>query len=293
SVIDTAKGVNIIVSENSSDIARFIGNECLESPQKPLLAIPTTTGTGSEASYVAVITDTKTDTKMFFLSYHLFPRVAILDPRMTQTCPASIIAATAMDALSHAMEAYIGLQKNPMSDAYAISAINLIREHLLEAVKESKSGNHRFGLANAACMAGIAFSSSMPGVVHTLGQAVGAVCHLHHGAAMAIFLPIGLEYNLAKRATEIGELLLPLGGRDIYANTPQESRHTKVIELVKDLRLSLSQLTKLPISLSQAGVDRERFEDISKYAVGDGTILYNAEDISYDDILQLLEKAYD
>ncbi len=136
---------------------------------------------------------------MAFTSYFLLPQIAILDPRMTLSLPPHITAATGMDALTHAVEAFYCIQKNPLSDGYAISAIRLIRENLIEAVKKWKEQRCPASMANAATMAGIAFSNSMVGMVHSLGHATGSVAHVPHGVAMSIFLPFGMEFNLEKK----------------------------------------------------------------------------------------------
>jgi alcohol dehydrogenase len=224
SVIDTAKGVNLVVTQNSDDLSRFAGYQVLDKPMKPFAVIPTTAGTGSEVTQVAVISDTDRGLKMAFTSQYMLPHIAVLDPRMTLTLPPSMTAATGMDALSHAMESMISLQKNPLSDAYAMAAIKLIAENLPAAVEKGNNADIRLNMANAATLAGIAFSNAMVGVVHSLGHATGAVCHLPHGLAMSIFLPVGLEYNLEKEGKTIGEMLLPLAGEAVYLNTPEKLR---------------------------------------------------------------------
>jgi alcohol dehydrogenase class IV len=123
--------------QNSDDLMKFEGADRLKSPVKPLIVVPTTAGTGSEVTFVAVIKDKKKKVKMSFASHLLFPKVAIIDPRMTQTMPPFITAATGMDALTHAMEAYTCIQKNPISDAYA--AIQLIATNLIKAVSDGKN----------------------------------------------------------------------------------------------------------------------------------------------------------
>jgi alcohol dehydrogenase len=189
SVMDTAKGINIVVSEKADDLMKFSGGHVLKRALKPLIAIPTTAGTGSEVTMVAVIKDHEKHLKMLFVSYFLLPDVSIVDPRMTLTLPPSITAATGMDALSHAVEAYTCLAKNPLSDAHAVAAITLISENLVNVVKNPGDKNRRLAMANAATLAGIAFSNSMVGMVHTLGHSVGSVCGVPHGTAMAILLP--------------------------------------------------------------------------------------------------------
>ncbi|MEN6570642.1 MAG: iron-containing alcohol dehydrogenase [Anaerolineaceae bacterium] len=293
SVIDTAKGVNIVVTENSDDLLKFSGAEMLKKPMKPFIVIPTTAGTGSEVTCVAVISDPSRNLKMSFTSNFLYPRAAILDPRMTLTLPPMITAATGMDALTHAVEAYISMQKNPLSDAYAWKAIEIIAKTLPGVVKDGNDRKGRLALANASTMAGIAFSNSMVGIVHNLGHATGGVCHVPHGIAMSIFLPFGLQYNLKKVSAEIGELLLPLAGEEVFSKTPQEARAEKVIEAIHDLKDELFELCRLPRTLKEANVVREKLPEIANAALNDGASTYNVEEVDYNDALAVLERAYE
>ena len=136
SVIDTAKGTRMILSQEKEDLMDLAGCELISYGKHiPFVAIPTTSGTGSEATLVAVILNKIQNIKMEFISYFLVPDVAVLDPRMTLTLPKRITASTGMDALCHAIEGFTCLQKNPMSDAYAISAIEIIRDNLIKAVE--------------------------------------------------------------------------------------------------------------------------------------------------------------
>ncbi len=293
SAIDTAKGVNMVITLNSDDLGKFSGAQVLNKPMKPFIVVPTTSGTGSEVTLVAVISDTDRDLKMLFTSHHLLPDVAVLDPRMTLTLPPSMTAATGMDALSHAMEGYIGLQQNPMSDAYAMAAIKLISQNLLKAVKKGKNSNIRLTMANAATMAGIAFSNSMVGMVHSLGHAAGAICHIPHGIAMSIFLPFGLEYNIEKEGKRIGEMLLPLAGENIYLNTPVEKRADATIKAVRALQQELYNICGLPMNLKEAGVARTKLDQIAQKSMDDGALGYNPEAVTQENALHILKKAYE
>jgi len=243
SVMDTAKGVNIVVSENADDLMKFSGAGALKRALRPLVVIPTTSGTGSEVTLVAVVKDHERHLKMAFVSYFLLPNVAILDSRMTLTLPPAITAATAMDAMAHAIEAYTGLAKNPMSDANAIAAINLISNNLLSVIKNPSDREGRLALANGATLAGAAFSNSMVGVVHTLGHATGAVCGVPHGVCMSILLPYGLEYNMHKNAHFTGELLLPLAGAEVYAGTPKHLRAEGVVAFIRKMNRDMHNNT--------------------------------------------------
>lgn len=292
SPIDTAKGVNILVSEGADDLMKFMGADVLERKLRPLVVIPTTSGTGSEVTQVAVISDTKRNVKMAFASRRLLPDVAILDSRMTLTMPPKITAATGMDALAHAMEAYTGMQKNPLSDAYACAAIQLLAAHLVEVVADGKNKELRLALANAATMAGIAFSNSMVGVVHSLGHAAGGISHIPHGVAMSIFLPYGLEYNYPQNEHLLADLLLLLGGAELYAVTPNEERAFKTISLVKELQWKLYKSCQLPLNLREAGVEEHQLGAIARAAIADGSVISNPRELEYDDALNLLKKAF-
>jgi alcohol dehydrogenase len=179
SVIDSAKGMNIVISENTTDIIQFAGHDRIKNFQQPLIVIPTTSGTGSEVTLVAVVADKEKDKKMLFTSTKLLPSVAIIDPRMTLSLPPKLTAATGIDALTHAVEAFSCLQKNPVSDAYAFSAIKSVSENLINVVKNGNDEQGRFELAVASTSAGVAFSNSMVGAVHGIGHTVGALAHVY------------------------------------------------------------------------------------------------------------------
>ena len=302
SVMDTAKGINIVVSEKADDLMKFSGGHVLKRALKPLIARPTTAGTGSEVTMVAVIKDHEKHQKMLFVSYFLLPDVSIVDSRMTLTLPPAISAATGMDALSHAVEAYTCLAKNPLSDAHAIAAITLIRENLIDVVKNPGDKNRRLAMANAATLAGIAFSNSMVGMVHTLGHSVGSVCGVPHGVAMAVLLPYGLEYNRHKNGHLTAELLLPLAGTNVYAVTSKDQRTDTVIALIRKMNQDLHDATGgrharfFKEVLDKEGkqmVPREKLPDIAKTALSDGSIFYNPEDLDYNDFLMVMEAAWE
>lgn len=302
SVLDTAKGANIMVSEETDDLLAFSGAGMLKHRLKPLIAIPTTAGTGSETTQAAVIKDHARHQKMIFVSYFLLPDAAVLDSRMTLTLPPAITAATAMDALTHAMEAYTCLAKNPLSDASAISAIELIAEHLMPVMKQPDHREGRLALAVAATLAGMAFSNAMVGMVHNIGHATGAVCGVPHGTCMAILLSYGLEYNLHRNGHLTAELLLALEGADVYARTPRHQRAQRVIARVREMNQSLHDITQgqHPRCLREiydrdgnAAVPFERLSDIAAAAKNDGAAIINPEDLDDEDYRMVLEHAWD
>jgi alcohol dehydrogenase len=301
SVMDTAKGVNIMVSENADDLIPFSVAGTLTRPLKPLLAVPTTAGTGSEVTLVAVIADHERNLKMLFTSYFLMPDVAVLDPRMTQSLPPAITAATAMDALTHAVEAFTCLAKNPISDAHALLAIELISQNLLNVVKVPSDLNGRLALAVGANLAGVAFSNAMVGMVHTLGHSVGAVCGVHHGTCMAILLPYGLEYNMHKNGHLTAQLLLPLAGVRSYAKTPAHLRAQQVVATIRLMNQRLHQETggrhfrffkEVTGPDGTAQVPVEKLDAIAEKAQGDGTLFYNPEELDHDDLMMVMSHAW-
>lgn len=289
SVIDTAKGVRMLISQNVQDINDLMGNEILKyGIHVPFIVIPTTAGTGSEVTLVAVIEDKIKNVKMEFISYFLLPDVAILDPKMTVSLPKKATASTGMDALCHAIEAYSCIQKNPMSDSYAISAISLIRDNLLNAVENGNDEEARLNMANASLMAGVAFSNSMVGLVHAIGHSIGAVCHIPHGDAISILLPYVMEYNLDKCEEIYAKLLLFFGTEEEYMNTPKEKRAEKLIEKVRNMINDLHEKTGLPNKLE---ISDEEIEKVAKTAINDGAIIVNPKKADFEDIVEILRKA--
>ncbi|MDP1445381.1 MULTISPECIES: iron-containing alcohol dehydrogenase [Acinetobacter] len=293
SVIDTSKATNILVSEGGDDLLKYSGAHNLPKPLKPFFVIPTTSGTGSEVTMVAVVSDTEKNLKMPFASYYLMPHAAILDPRMTQTLPPHLTAMTAMDAMTHAVEAYTCMAANPISDAYATAAVKKVSENLFKVLDNPSDAQGRLELAQASTMAGIAFSNSMVGLVHSLGHALGAVAHLPHGLCMNLFLPYVLEYNKEVNGGKIAELLLPLAGPDIYAQTPGHLRADKAIATIQAMRDRIYALTKLPRTLSETGkVSEAHLDEVAEKALNDGSIIYNPKEATLEDLKTILKKAW-
>ena len=295
SVIDTAKGVRMLLSQDMDDILEVWGCENLTMGHRiPFIAVPTTSGTGSESTLVAVIKNEARKLKMEFISYYLQPDVAVLDVRMTETLPPRMTASTGMDALCHAIEAYSCLQKNPVSDAYAEKAIELIRDNLETAAAHGHNREARLAMANASMMAGAAFSNSMVGIIHAIGHALGGVCHVPHGDAMTVLLPHGMAYNYANEKTRdlYGRLLLPLAGEEVYFSTPREQRGKQAIKEVWSLRKRLHRSCGLPVRLREFDVDPKDFPQVAQTAVNDGAMIVNPRKADVEDVIGILKKAY-
>lgn len=302
SVLDSAKAVNIIVSENASDLMQFSGYGNVKRKLRPLVAVPTTAGTGSEVTTIAVIANHEKNIKMIFGSVFLIPDIAIIDSRMTKTLPPDITAFTGMDALTHAVEAYYCLAKNPLSDTTALSAIQLIAHNLINVVKRPSDTDGRLSLALGSHLAGMAFSNSMVGMVHNIGHAIGGVCNVPHGVCMNILLPYGLEYNMHKSSRYIAELLYPLAGDAVYNKTPKKEKPHKTVEYIRKLIQDLNDATdgKHPRFLKEVVdrngnqmIPREKLPDIAKTALSDPAQFYNPEDLDYQDYIAVLEAAWE
>lgn len=292
SVIDTAKGVRMLLSQNKEDINELMGNEILNYGKHiPFIVVPTTSGTGSEVTLVAVIEDKIKNLKMEFISYFLLPDVAVLDPEMTMTLPKKATASTGIDALCHAIEAYTCIQKKPLSDAYAISAIKIIMDNIEIAVKNGENKKARLSMANASLMAGISFSNSMVGLVHAIGHSIGAVSKVPHGDAISILLPYVMEYNFDVVKEEYAKIALYTIPEECI-NKSEEERAVLLIGKVKSLIKKLNEETGLPKRLKDVKINKNDFEKIAQTSINDGAIIVNPKKADIMDIINILEKAY-
>ena len=301
SVLDTGKGVWLNVSLGVADLNSMVGSGHLPVLNYPFIAVPTTSGTGSEVTKVAVVSDPDKGRKLLFNSDNLQPDFAILDSRLTASLPPFLSSITGMDALSHAVEAYTCLGKNPLSDQLALSAVSLIRDNLKKAVEEPEKLEHRRALALASNMAGLAFSNSMVGLVHSIGHSVGSVCHAPHGSCMAVLLAPVLRYNQEKIEPILANLLEPLTGKERAEAIPPGKKASVAIEEIEKLNLRLKELTgeRHPVKLSdiksrngESLVSEKDFELIAQTALGDGSIIYNPLEARKEDILHILRNAY-
>ncbi len=284
-IIDTAKAANIVHTHGGDLVADYSGSQTLPGPLNPFVAIPTTAGTGSEVTQAAVIYDDASGLKLSFVDAHMRPDLAILDPLLTIGLPPRLTAATGMDALTHAIEAWTSLECNPFSNALALHAIRLIVRCLLSAVIDGKDIAARKGMMTAATMAGVAFDHAMVGVVHAMAHALEAVAHVHHGTANSILLPWGMEYNRNVCNDKYAEL----GPRMGLANSRSVDA---VINQIKALQYELKRKCGLPMTLREAGVTKDQLPQIAALAVQDGTCVYNPRDVEEAEILKVLEHAW-
>ncbi len=297
SVIDTTKGAAASLACEGVDFATLQGSEILHADLPPFIAVPTTAGTGSEVTLVAVVADTKKHAKLSFTSYKLVPHVAILDPALTSSLPPKLTATTGMDALTHAVEAYTSIQKNPVSDAFAVKAIELIAENLPVACRDGANADARTSLALASLMAGAAFSNAMVGIVHAIGHSLGGLCHIPHGQAMMMLLPHCVRFNLDRgiHAGVYGQLLgalAPARAAALEAGADADARDAAFVEHLFSLNEQYRDGYGVPLKLAELGVAREDLPAVAKQARYDGAALYNQTEITLEDALAILEAAY-
>lgn len=212
SVIDTAKVANLLAVKGGK-LQEHMGAYLLDSSETlfPAIVIPTTAGTGSEVTKVAVIADPDNDVKLPFAEDQFLPQLAILDPNMTVSMPGKLTAATGMDALTHAIEAYVDKEWSPASDALALHAITLISGNILQACAKPNDLQARGAMQVGSFLAGVAFSHSMVGMVHGIAHALGGVYHIPHGLANALVLPEVMAYNLEARIDRYADIALAMG----------------------------------------------------------------------------------
>ena len=268
-----------------------------------LIAVPTTAGTGSEVSPAAVLTVPGLSRKVTLVDYSLVPDVAIVEPKLTLTMPPNVTADTGVDALTHALEAGVSIFASPFTDAFCMQAINLILEALPQAYADGSDLRARTAMANAATIAGLAFSNAFLGVNHALAHAIGARFGIAHGRANGILLPHVLRYNAqvptkfmpapgygayvaGEKYAQMG-WVIGLGGRS--AADRREHLFTAVDELL--------DAVEIPRSLAAAGVARAEFDaalpDLVKTAFGDPSLRTNPRMPLLRELAGLLQAAYE
>jgi len=274
SVIDSSKVLNMLIAENKDSLRELVGVDIIKNRGVPFIVIPTTAGTGSEVTSVAVIFDEDSNSKMAFASSLLMPDVAVIDYVTTQTLPKKLTASSGIDALSHAIEAYISIQSNPVSRALAFEAVKIIWENLPAAVKDKENIKARENMLNASLLAGMAFSNSMVGIVHSLAHSAGSVLHIPHGVAVSLFLVAGIKENAAASAKELSELLNAVAYMNEYRGTTKQRAERFVYFLEKFVN-RIKKEAGLPSTLKDVGFKNEQEDEIIKLATRDGSSIFS------------------
>lgn len=283
SPIDVAKAVSVMATHPGT-IADYMGLDKFTRPGVPLMAVPTTAGTGSEATMFSIITDTIDDVKMLIGSPFLMPQVALVDPLLTLKMPRGLTAATGLDALTHAIEAYVSLKAQPMTDVLALSAIGLISEYLPLAWGDPENREARARTMLGALQAGIAFSNASVALVHGMSRPIGALFHVPHGVSNAALLGAVMEFSLPGNPERYADVARAMGVGNGSQDLPgvAQAGAAKVKNLIGMLEVP---------TLSALGVTREKLDPVVQKmaadAIASGSPGNNPRQASQEEIVQL------
>ena len=253
SPIDSMKAIGSLV-RNGGNISDYMG-KVIDVEMPPMVAIPTTAGTGSEATQFTIITDTKKDIKMLLKGKVLIPSLAVIDPQFTMTAPPKITAATGLDALCHAVEAYTSRKAQTLSDTFAMSAVKRIFKYLPVAFHDGKNEEARVQMSVAALEAGIAFNNASVTLIHGMSRPIGALFHVAHGLSNAMLMKECLSFALEGAYDRFADL-----GRAIGAAIQEDSDQT-ASEKFLDAVVALTEELETP-TLAEFGIDKERFFEV-------------------------------
>ena len=285
SSMDTAKGIGIVATNPEfADIVSLEGVAPTKHKSVPIIALPTTAGTGAEVTINYVIIDEERQAKMVCVDPNDIPAVAIVDPELMYSLPKGLTAATGMDALTHAIEGYITKGAWIMSDMYELQAIKMIAEHLPTAVEEPTNPVGREGMALAQYIAAQAFSNVGLGLVHGMAHPMGSLHDIPHGVANALLLPTIMEFNMPTRVEKYGVIAQHMGV-DTTGMTPEEAAQAAV-----DAVRALSIRVGIPQHLSDLGITEADIPALADQALADVCTPGNPRDVTLDDILALYKK---
>ncbi|HQJ08757.1 MAG TPA: iron-containing alcohol dehydrogenase [Deltaproteobacteria bacterium] len=285
SAIDTAKGMCILLTEGGS-LRDFNGIQLLSRLQTPHIVIPTTAGTGSEVTTAAVIMDKEMGQKRLLVENYNAPRLAVLDPKMTEKLPKLLTASTGMDAMTHAVEALHSLQHEPVTDGLALHAIRLLFKYLPVCVENGSDLHARGQVQIAATLAGWAFGNAMVGNVHAMAHSIGAVAHVPHGIANGILLADCMEFNVEEAQEGYAMMAEAIGVREKGMDDLEAAK--AAIEAMRDFtRNKISH----PQKLSEFGVKQADIEKAADMSLSDGAIVNNPRLVmDASEILGIFEK---
>jgi len=282
SPLDCAKAISVVAT-HGGDVRTYADRSKITGPVLPLIAIPTTAGTGSEVTFGAVITDSTAKFKFTVKHFHTAPKIALIDPQLTLTMPPALTAATGMDALTHAIEGYTALVAEPIGDALALSAIELIARYLRTAVHDGQNLEARAGMLMGSLLAGIAFSHSDVAGVHCIAEALGGKYDTPHGVCNAVVLPEMMDYNLDYCQEQYARVATAMG----LTSTSVEDGARLAVEAVRQLARDVH----LP-SFRSLGVREADFAEIAHNSAINGSNKDNPRPMEPDDYLQVLQRLW-
>lgn len=284
SAMDAAKAISVLLTHDGI-VEDYEGAFALKNAVLPIVAIPTTAGTGSEVTFFSVITDTRRQFKMSLLDYRIGPVLALLDSDITATLPPHIAAATGMDALTHAIEAYTGKPANPISDGLALHAIRLIAQHLKPAVQEPDNREAREQMLIASLIAGMAFGNADIASVHCISEAIGGMYDTPHGIGNAIFLPFVFSHNRDADLRRHADVAYALGiDPNLSAVDAAQAGVDQLFRMNRELGI--------PRFADVAGVREEDFTAIAQKSKSNISDASNIKDMTVESYLDVIRAAY-
>ena len=288
SPLDTMKSIAVLASDGGDDITVYMGKE-ISAAVPPMVAIPTTAGTGSEATQFSIINDTKNNVKMLLKGKVMLPELAIVDPQFTMTAPPRVTVNTGLDALCHAVEAYTSRKAQTMSDVFAVSAVKRIFKSLPVAFHDGKNEEARIEMSIAALEAGIAFNNASVTLIHGMSRPIGALFHIAHGMSNAILMNGCLRFAVSGAYDRFGQL-----GREIGAATAEDDDVTAANKFLDALDALTTEL-EAP-TLASAGVDKDQFfgliDKMAHDAMVSGSPQNTKRDITEEDVKELYKQLW-
>lgn len=283
---DCAKGI-ALVATNGGSIKDYEGVDQSTEPMMPLVAVNTTAGTASEMTRFCIITDEERHIKMAIVDWRVTPNVSINDPLLMMKKPPALTAATGMDALTHAVEAYVSTSANPVTDSAALMAIKLISENLRNAVANGDNFEARDNMAYAQFLAGMAFNNASLGFVHAMAHQLGGFYDLPHGVCNAVLLPHVERFNLIADPQRIADIAEAMGENIDGLST--RAAADKGIEAITQLSKDIG----IPQNLSELeGVKKEDFEELAENALADACALTNPRQATKEEVVGIFDAAF-
>ncbi|HCX61474.1 MAG TPA: NAD-dependent alcohol dehydrogenase [Clostridiales bacterium] len=285
SSIDSSKGASLLMS-NPGKLHDYAGVNMVKNKGIPIIAVPTTAGTGSEVTIFAVLSDNKTNTKFTVTSNLIAPNIAVLDPELTLTLPSKLTASTGLDAMTHAIEAYTSLISDPIADTMALEAMSLLYKFLPIAVNNGSDIVARVNVMQASLLAGMAFNNAFLGLCHAIASPLGALFHVPHGTANAVMLPYVMKFNYITAPEKFINMAKAFGvkliGNDIYENA------YCAVEAIKKLVL----LCELPTTLREVGANEELLEQVAKDSLLSVQLRFNCRKACEEQIRTIVREAF-
>ncbi len=284
SAIDAAKGV-ALMQGNGGDILDYVGIDRATRPIPPLVMIPTTSGTGSDVSQFCIVTDTTRSVKVSIVGRALVPDISITDPRLLTTMPPDLAAATGLDALTHAVEAYVSLAHHPLADGHALSAVSLICRSLRATMTDPTALEPRARMAQGSLEAGLAFTNAILGAAHAMSHQVGGLLDAPHGVINGVLLPHVIRFN-ARAAPSRFHALAAQAGLSVEGRAPEEAAEELAVHVRR-----LADDVGVPRGLRSLGVTEADLARLSRTTLDDACLTTNPRPADADDVEALFRAA--